>query len=396
MATEKAKKKHFEPVRKDWLPYGRQTVDEEDVNSVIDALRSDWLTQGPRVKRFESEFAAYVGAKHAIAFCNGTDALLAAYKAAGAGPENEIVTTTMTFAATANAALLAGAKVRFCDIDYNTGLMDPSSLAEVTTETVCAVVPVHYGGGCCDMEKINELAKEKNALVIEDACHALGAGYKGRKAGTLADMSVFSFHPVKPITTAEGGIVTTDNEQLAGTLTALATHGIIKDDSCAQVGPWYYEVRSLSGNGRLSDVHAALGLSQLGKAESFLGKRRRLAKVYDEQLKGNGFFRPLHIPEWTRSAYHLYPVLVDTGRLVCSKKELVEALHRMNIGVQVHYIPVHRHPLYKKMGFTDDGLTNAVRFYESEISLPLFPRMTDSDINDVLTALGKVAEAYAR
>lgn len=396
MPTEKKTEKYFEPVRDSWLPYGRQTVDENDIESVVRTLRSDWLTQGPRVSEFETGFAQYVGSRFAVSFSNGTEALLAAYKTAGAGPKNEILTTTMTFAATANAALLAGSKVRFCDIEFRTGLMDIDSLKRSMNGSVRAIVPVHYAGGCCNMDAITKIARDHGALVIEDACHATGATYKGRKAGTLGDMGVFSFHPVKPITTAEGGMVTTDDEEMAQTLRALAAHGIVKDDSCAEKGPWYYEIRNLSSNGRLSDLHAALGLSQLKKADVFLEKRTQLAKAYDAHLKSNDYFKPLKIPEWTCSAYHLYPVLADMERLTCSKKELVLALHQMNIGVQVHYIPVHHHPIYRKMGFTDEGLLNAVRFYESVLSLPLFPRMTISDQKDVMTALGKIISVFSR
>jgi dTDP-4-amino-4,6-dideoxygalactose transaminase len=246
------------------------------------------------------------------------------------------------------------------------------------------------------MDAIVPIARRFGAVVIEDACHALGVTYKGRKAGTMADMSVFSFHPVKPITTGEGGMVIIDNPTLAKALGSLATHGIEKDARCEEVGPWHYEMRRLSTNSRLSDLHAALGRTQLAKSDRFLQRRRALAKRYDELLAADPVFRPLTIPPGCESAYHLYPVLVRMDRLFCTKKELVEAFHQMNIGVQVHYIPVHRHPFYRNLGYTDEGLGRSVEFFEREISLPLFAKMSDRDQDDVITALSRITAIYGK
>ena len=386
--------KDLPQIRNSWLPYSRQWVDQKDIDGITDVLKSDWLTQGPKVKEFEKEFADFVGAKFAIAFSNGTEALVAAHRAVNIGPGDETITTPMTFAATANAALLVGGKPIFCDIELHSGLMDPKELEKKVTSKTKAILPVHYAGGCCDMDAINEIAKKSNAVVIEDACHAPGATYKSRPTGSLADMSVFSFHPVKPIATGEGGMVTTNNPDFASSLRALATHGIFKDDSCSKVGPWYYEMRLLGSNSRMSELHGALALSQLKKSSLFLQCRRDFAERYDWLFSKNDFFIPIKIPDFTKSAYHLYPVLARMDNLSCDKKTLIESLHKMNIGVQVHYIPVHRHPIYRNMGYTDAGLKNSVAFYERIISLPLFAAMTENDQDDVIEALNVIVERY--
>lgn len=384
------------PVRDTWLPYSQQWIEEDDLEAVKETLVSSWLTQGPQVSAFEEEFAHYVGAAHAVSFASGTSALVAAHRAAKVGPGDLTLTSPMTFAATANAALLAGGTPCFVDISPDTGLMDSKLLADKISPAVKAVVPVHYAGSVCDMEQIVKIAHAGNALVIEDACHGLGATLHQKKAGTLADMSVFSFHPVKPITTGEGGMVTTNDPELAATLKSLATHGIVKDKKCADVGPWYYEVRSLSDNGRLSDIHCALGRTQLKKADRLLRLRREKAEWYDRQLAADDIFCPLTIPKGCDSAYHLYPVLVEMSRLTLSKKELVEIFHAMNIGVQVHYIPVHMHPLYRNLGIDGHDLPCAESFYEKVISLPLFPAMMMQDQQDVLTALSTIKNSHLK
>jgi UDP-4-amino-4,6-dideoxy-N-acetyl-beta-L-altrosamine transaminase len=384
----------FSTVRPEWLPYSTQSLDSEDEQAVLSVLRSNWLTQGPVVQEFESRFAEYVGCQYAVAFSNGTQALVAAHQAVGVEKGHKSITTPLTFAATPNSALLAGGKPIFGDIQPDTGLLAPESLADIIDSDVHAIVPVHYGGACCDMDAISAIAHPKGIAIIEDACHALGATYKDRQAGSLSDVAIFSFHPVKPITTAEGGMATTNNPEIYKTLKSLATHGIVKDEKCAQIGPWYYEVRALSTNSRMSELSAALGVSQLKKADSFLEKRQSLAASYDSRFAGNEFFQPTKIPTETKSAYHLYPLLVSMDKLGCSKKVLVESLHQMNIGVQVHYIPVFMHPLYQTMGYTDCGLENSVKFYEAVISIPLFPAMTSKDQDDVIKALDQIVDTF--
>jgi len=389
-------KPEFKKIRDRWLPYSRQSIDDKDIDCVSKVLRSDWLTQGPKVEGFEKSFARFIGARFAVAFSNGTQALVAAQRAAKVGMGDQTLCPSMTFAATPNSSLLVGAKPQFCDINPSTGHMDPDELEKrISSKTRC-VLPVHYGGGCCDMDVIMEISKNNGSVVIEDACHAIGAKYKGLSAGTLADMSVFSFHPVKPMTSGEGGMVTTNSHKFYEKLKALATHGIFKDGACVDVGPWYYEMRLLGANGRMSELHAALGQSQLGKLNIFQNKRTDLAKRYDRLFTNNNYFTPLKIAGFTKSSYHLYPVLVEMDKLNCGKKLLVESLHRMNIGVQVHYIPVHLHPYYKKLGYDDKGLFKTLEFYKKVISLPIFVDMTKKDQDDVMIALDLIIRAFGK
>lgn len=382
------------PVRKNLLSYGHQCLDQRDEKAVLRVLRSDFLTQGPAVSNFEESFANHLGRRFGVAFTNGTAALHGAYAALGLGPGDELLTSSMTFAATANAALFLGAGVGFADVDPNTGLVDPADLTRKIRPKTKVLTVIHYAGMLCPMEEIVALAKRRGLVLIEDACHALGAEGYGKRAGTFGDMAVFSFHPVKPITSGEGGMVVTDSPRLARRLRRFRTHGIEKSASLIRrYGPWYSEMRELGYNYRLSDLHAALGASQLKKANEFLRRRRRIAREYDGFFASFDGIRIPPVPAGTRSAYHLYPILIEPRRFRGGRRGVFEALRGEGIGVQVHYIPVNAHPYYKKRGHRPSDTPGAQKFYRGVMSIPLFPGMTTRDIADLKTAIEKVHAA---
>lgn len=368
-----------------WIPYGRQTVEEDDIQAVIEVLRSDWLTTGPTVERFENALAERVGARFAVTFNSGTAALHAAYFAAGVGPGDEVVTSPLTFAATANAALYLGARPVFVDVQEDTGNLDPEQVRRVLTARTKVIAPVDFAGHPADLDELKEIAREAGAVLVEDACHALGAVYRGRPVGSIADMTVFSFHPVKHITTGEGGAVVTDNPTYYERLRLFRNHGITRDATRLtreSEGPWYYEMQVLGYNYRLSDIAAALGFSQLRKLDRFLQRRREIAARYDELLKGLPLQTPVPrsdvVPAW-----HLYVVrLIEPER----RRAVVEGLHRLGIGVQVHYIPVYRHPYYRKMS-SGVYCPVAERIYAASMSLPIYPQLSDADIERTVAAL---------
>jgi len=367
------------------IPYGHQSIGEDDIAAVVDVLRSDWLTQGPKVEEFERALADYSGAKHAVVFANGTAALQAAYYAAGFVEGDEFITSPMTFAATANAGIWQGGKPVFVDVEQATGNIDANLIEAALTEKTKAIVPIDYAGNPADLENIKRLAKDKGLIVIEDACHALGAVCKGIKLGTLSDMTVFSFHPVKPITTGEGGAVATDNEDFADKLRTFRTHGITKQKLVHESeGAWYYEMQDLGQNYRLTDMQCALGLSQLKKLDGFIQRRREAAARYHEALSG---VAELILPtesERCVSGWHLYPIRVsDTD----ARRRVFDGMRAAGIGVQVHYIPVHFHPYYEKMGYSRGLCPEAEKFYAGEISLPIFPGLTHEDQDFVIAIL---------
>lgn len=370
------------------IPYGRQTIDEDDVRAVSEVLASDWLTQGPKVVEFEGALAAYCGAKHAVAFANGTAALQAAYFAAGLTDGDELVTTPLTFAATSNAALWFGAKPVFADVDPETGNLDPKAAAAAVTKRTKVLAPVDYSGRPADLDAFRALAKERDLIVVSDACHSLGARYKGRRIGALADMSVFSFHPVKSITTGEGGAVLTDSEAFASRLNVFRMHGVTQRHP-----DWRYDIGELGQNFRLTDMQCALGLSQLKKLDGFIERRRAIALAYDKELRG---LPGLILPPYDKdSSWHLYPVRLKLDRLTVDRAQVFNDLRSAGIGVQVHYIPVYDHPLYRKLGYKAD-CPNADRFYAGELSLPIFPRLADSERGAVVAALRTILQRYAQ
>jgi perosamine synthetase len=385
------------PVRQTLLPYGHQSIDEEDIQAVVQVLQSDWITTGPKVTEFEEAFAGRVGAKHAVAFSSGTAALHGATFASGLQPGDEAITTPMTFCATANCILYQGATPVFADVTADTLNVNPEEVASCITEKTKVIIPVDYAGHPVDLDPIRELAEENNLIVIEDACHALGAEYKGRPVGGICDMTVFSFHPVKHITTGEGGMVTTNDDEMEAKLRRFRNHGIEGDARQRQAkGQWHYEMVDLGFNYRLTDIGCALGLSQLKKLDQNLYRRREIAACYNVAFKGiPGIILP-EVRKDVLSAWHLYPIRFDRLSFRVGRTEIFAALRAENIGVNVHYIPVHTHPFYRqRFGYHGWEYPVAEAAYETLISLPMFHGMTDLDAENVIDAIEKVFRHYA-
>jgi perosamine synthetase len=386
------------PVRAKLLPYGRQSVDEQDIQAVVEVLRSDWLTTGPKVAEFEEAFAARVGAKYAVSFSSGTAALHGAAFAAGLKPGDEAITTPMTFAATANCVLYQGATPVFADVSDDTLNIDPEQIVKKISPRTRAILPVDYAGHPAELQKIIELARKHGLIVIEDACHALGAEYNGRQVGGITDMTVFSFHPVKHITTGEGGMVATNDSQLAETLRRFRNHGISSDARQRQsAGQWHYEMVLLGLNYRLPDFACALGIQQLKKLGANLARRREIAAWYTKAFREIPGVIPPTVRSNANPAWHLYPIRIDAERLRADRAEIFRALRAENIGVNVHYIPVHLHPYYRdRFGYKGGEFPVAEEAYSRLISLPMFHSMTEQDVNDVIRAVTKVAEHYRK
>ena len=384
------------PVRSTLLPYGRQTIDESDIQAVVETLRSDWLTTGPKISEFEEAFAAWVGARYAVSFSSGTAALHGAAFAAGLGAGDEAITSPLTFAATANCVLYQGAKPVFADVAADTLNLDPEQVRDRITARTKALLPVDYAGHPAELEAVHEIADRHCLTVIEDACHALGAEYRGRRVGSVSHMTVFSFHPVKHLTTGEGGMVTTDNAEFAETLRKFRNHGISSNARDRQrEGQWHYEMVLLGFNYRLTDIACALGLRQLARLEGNLARRRGIAAKYAVELGAvPGVLVPA-VREGAVPAWHLYPVRLELAKLSAGRAEIFRALRAENIGVNVHYIPVHLHPYYKeRLGYRGGEFPVAEGAYESLISLPMFHGMSDGDVGDVVRAVEKVMLHY--
>ncbi|MDF2636813.1 MAG: UDP-4-keto-6-deoxy-N-acetylglucosamine 4-aminotransferase [Pelosinus sp.] len=381
-------------MRENYLPYGKQWLDEDDINAVVEVLKSDYLTTGPKIAEFEKAFAQYVNAKFAVAISNGTAALHAACYAAGIQAGDEVITTPITFAASANAVLYCGGTPIFADIDAATYNIDPVEIRKKITDRTKAIIPVHFTGQPCDMDEVGRIAKEYNLLVIEDAAHAVGAEYKDRLIGCISDMTTFSFHPVKHITTGEGGMITTNNEALYQKLLLFRSHGITRDKNLMLdcQGPWYYEQLELGYNYRMTDIQAALGLSQLSKLDKFLQRRREIAATYTEAFKDMAALITPFQQDSGNSSWHLYVIQLGLEKLRCGRKEVFEELLQENIGVNVHYIPVYKHPYYQQNGYQDVQCGHSERLYNRIISLPIFPKMTDQDVQDVIESVKKVLE----
>lgn len=385
------------PVRKTLLPYGRQSIDEADIQAVVETLRSDWLTTGPKVAEFEEAIAAWVGAKHAVSFSSGTAALHGAAFAAGLKPGDEAITSPLTFAATANCVLYQGAAPVFADILPGTLNIDPAQAASRVTSRTKVLLPVDYAGHPADLGSFLELAERHGLVVIEDACHALGAEYRGRRVGSIAHMTVFSFHPVKHLTTGEGGMVTTDNRVFAETLRRFRNHGITSGARERQRdGQSHYEMVLLGFNYRLTDIASALGLRQLTKLEQNLARRRQIAFRYQTAFRNLPGILPPSACEEMKPAWHLYPIQVELEKLSVNRDQVVRALRSENIGVNVHYIPVHLHGYYRdRFGYRGGEYPMAESAYQRLISLPMFHGMTDDDIEDVIHAVEKVLSCFS-
>lgn len=379
------------------LPYGHQSVSEEDIRAVVDVLRSDWLTTGPKVDEFEIAFAKYVGAKYAVSFSSGTAALHGAAFAAGFGVNDEVITTPMTFCATANSVLYQEAKPIFADVCNDTLNIDPADVVRRITDRTKALIAVDYAGHPAELDELLELADSHDLTLIEDACHALGAEYKGRHVGAISDMSVFSFHPVKHITTGEGGIVTTDDADFVRKLRIFRNHGIDRDAKQREAkGDWYYEMVMLGYNYRLSDILCALGLSQLQRLDLVVRRRREIAERYTAAFKNQPRLIPPSVRPDVKPSWHLYHLRLDLKRLSVGRREIFRALRAEGIGVNVHYIPVHLHPYYReRFGYLPGQYPVAETAYEQLITLPLFSGMSDQDVEDVIEAVTKVVNYYA-
>jgi perosamine synthetase len=386
------------PVRKILLPYGRQSIDEDDIQAVVDVLRSDWLTTGPKVGEFEEAFAAWVGAKHAVSFSSGTAALHAAAFAAGLTADDEAITSPMTFAATANCVLYQGGTPVFADVSPDTLNLDPEQTASRVTPKTKVILPVDYAGHPADLEPILEIAERHGLVVIEDACHALGGEYRCRRVGDIAHMTVFSFHPVKHITTGEGGMVTTTRLDFAETLRRFRNHGISSETRQRQsAGQWHYEMVLLGFNYRLTDIACALGLQQLHKLESNLSRRRQIAAHYTSAFSKIPGIVPPSVRPYANPAWHLYPIRLELEYLSAGRDQIFQALRAENIGANVHYIPVHLHPYYRdRFGFKGGEFPVAENAYERLISLPMFHAMTEQDVENVICAIGKVIGHFVK
>lgn len=376
------------------LPYARQWIDDDDVEAVVEVLRSDWLTTGPAVDRFEERFAETVGARHAVAVSHGTAALHAAVHALGIGAGDEVVVPALTFAATANCVVYEGGTPVFADVEPDTLLLDPASVEARLTPGTRAVLTVDYAGQASRYDELERLCAEHGLSLVADACHALGARHHGRPVGSLARLSTFSFHPVKHVATGEGGMITTDEAELAASMRRFRNHGITTDHrQRAAQGAWHYEMVELGYNYRLSDLQCALGLSQLGKLPGFLARRRELAARYDEAFASHPHVRPLGRGDRNEHAYHLYVVRL-AGAAAEHRDAVFAGLRERGVGANVHYVPVHLHPYYRERFGTTPGLCPEAEAASREIlTLPLFPAMADEDVDRVVEALGECLEA---
>ncbi|WP_088548177.1 UDP-4-amino-4,6-dideoxy-N-acetyl-beta-L-altrosamine transaminase [Paenibacillus aquistagni] len=387
-----------EPVRSSMLPYGQQSIDEEDIQAVVEVLRGDFITQGPSIAKFEQQIANRTGASYAVAFTNGTAALHGACYAAEIGPGDEVITSPITFLASANCVRYQGGIPVFADIDEATYNINPDKIKEKISPKTKAIIPVDFSGQPVEIEKIMKIAAQHGLVVIEDAAHSLGASYKGKPIGSWADMTMFSFHPVKHITTGEGGIIVTNNEIYYKRLLLFRNHGMTKDpeDLMYNEGPWYYEMHDLGYNYRMTDMQAALGSSQLHKLDSFVEARRKIACIYNEAFAEiEGLVIPYQADD-SASSWHLYVIQWKPEYFTVDRKVLFEAMRDEGIGVHVHYIPVYKQPYYQSLGYDMDKCPVAERYYATAMTLPLYPKMTDQDVYDVISAVKKVVLKYRK
>lgn len=373
-----------------YIPYGRQYVDDEDIEEVVKVLKSDFLTTGPVIEEFEKKVADYVGAKYAVAVANGTAALHSACYADNIGKGDEVITTPITFAASSNCAFYCGAVPVFADIDPKTYNIDPSDIEKKITDRTKAIIAVHFTGQPCDMERIHEIANKHGLIVIEDAAHALGAVYEGKKVGSLSEMTTFSFHPVKHITTGEGGMVLTNHQELYERLKLFRAHGITREEHLLRKndGPWYYEQLDLGYNYRITDIQCALGISQMKKLPYFLERRKEIAERYQEAFADCENIQCPYQKPGCENAWHLYVIRIKGGK----RKEVFEELREAGIGVNVHYIPVYQHPYYQEHGYKDISCPNAEQYYEEAISLPIYPALKEAEQEYVIKTVQKICK----
>jgi len=370
------------------IPYGKQFIDKNDIKEVIKVLKSDWLTQGPMVQRFEESLAKYCNAKYALVVSSGTAALHLACIAAGLEKGDEAITSPITFLATSNAVLYTGARPVFADIDYDTVNIDPEEINKKITNRTKAILPVHFAGHPCELEKIQKIAQKYKLMIIEDAAHALGAKYKDTKIGSCkySDMTISSFHPVKAITTGEGGAILTNKKELYEKLLILRNHGIVKKNFVNNSdGEWYHEMQFLGYNYRMTDIQAALGLSQLKKIDRFIQKRRKIADFYNKAFEDSSYFDIPTEEDYAYSAYHLYCI-----RLKNKKREIFSLLRKSGLGVQVHYMPVYLQPFYQGLGYSKGECPIAEEFYRAALSIPIYPGLKYDEIKRIPGIIKKV------
>lgn len=388
------------PVRQTKLYYGHQWIDENDIAAVEEVLRSDYLTCGPKVCELESKLAKYTGAKYAVAVNSGTSALHCACIAAGIGPGDEVITTPITFAASSNAVLYCGGRPVFADINPDTYNIDPASVEKLITPNTKAVIAVDFTGQAVEIDQIREICNKHNLIFIEDAAHAIGTEYKGKKVGSLADMTCFSFHPVKTVTAGEGGAILTNDDEFYKKLVLAHAHGITHDESLMQEapheGPWYYEMVSLGYNYRMTDFQAALLMSQLDKIDFFKARRREIVDFYNKELSSlPEIIIQKEIAE-SDTCRHLYIIQLKLDALNCTRRDFFDAMVAENVQPQVHYVPVYWFPYYKELGFQKGLCPKAESLYEGMMSIPLYPLMTDQDMQDVVNAIKKIVDAYRK
>ena len=385
------------PIRENFLPFAQPWITEEEIDEVAKVLRSGWLTTGPKVLEFESRFKEYIGSKEAIAVNSCTGGLHISIAVLGIGQGDEVITSPFTFASTANVVILRGAKPVFADIRKDTFNIDPEKIKDLITNRTKAIIPVHYGGQPCDMDPIMETAKHHNLYIIEDAAHAVGAEYKGKRIGTIGDLTSFSFYPTKNMTTGEGGMITTEDEGLANEMRKWRLHGMSNDawKRYERTGSWYYEIEHAGFKYNMMDLQAAMGLVQLRKLDSFIETRQKYAHYLTEKLSS---LPELQLPverEDVKRAWHLYSILVNPEMLKIDRGKFIKALAAENIGTSVHFIPLHLHPFYREaFGYKMGDFPNAEYVYDRLISLPLYPKMSMDDQSDVVRAVTKIIEYY--
>lgn len=387
------------PVRESFLSYGKQSISDDDIEAVVNVLKGNYLTTGPYVEEFEKKVAEYVGVKYAVAVCNGTAALHIACLAADIKQGDEVIVSAITFAASSNAVLYCGATPVFADVDPLTYNIDIEDIKRKVTNKTKAIIAVDFTGMPVNIDEILEVCKEHNLIFIEDGAHSLGAEYKGEKVGSQADMTTFSFHPVKPITTGEGGIVTTNNKSLYEKLRLYKAHGITRDEELVEerLEKWNYEQLYLGYNYRLTDIQSALGISQMNKLDNFIKRRKELVKMYNKYLSEiKEISTPIFDSDELKSGWHIYVIRLSLDELDATREEIFNALLAENIGVNVHYKPVYYHKYYQEIGYNKEICPNAEDIYESIITLPLYPKMADKDIDDVVNGVKKVINYYKK
>ena len=387
------------PIRESFLPYGTQWFDEKEINEVVDSLKSSWITTGPKMQLFEENFKKFKGSKYAVAVNSGTAALHVSTSSIDIKPGDEVITTPLTFVASANCVVYRGGTPVLADIKKDTYNIDPNEIRKKITSKTKAIIPVHFTGQPCEMDEICEIAEEHDLFIIEDAAHAVDAEYKGKKIGNISDLTVFSFHPAKNMTTAEGGMVTTNNDELYEKLLMFRTHGITKDavNRFGKSGGYYYDMQYLGFRYNLSELHASLGIHQLIKLPTFQKRRREIVKIYNRELENFDEITIPFVKKNIKHSWHLYVIQLNLEKLRVDRDFIFKALRAENLGVNVHYIPVHYHTYYQnKFGFKKGMLPNIEWLFPRLLTIPLFPKMSDDDVYDVINSLEKVLKYYKK